>query len=245
MPRILDSLRTNAGRLLDDVFAFISAPRCPACEEPLEHPRTPLCPNCECKFIYTGDGPVCLLCRKPAELKCDCATGYDFDIPQLYYWATYTDIVRALIHRFKFHRQMKLGEYLTGKALDSLHRRLLSAEFDMIVPIPMLKRDIKTRTFNQTELIAKTLSEKLGRPCEFEILRKIKPTRFQADLGREERWSNIVGAFNIENIGAVKGKSVLLVDDIVTTGATTIEATRVLHKADVKNVTVFAIASSH
>jgi len=242
---MLDNLKTSAGLLLDDVFAFISAPRCPGCERILEHPRMPLCPDCEDKFTYTGDGPVCLLCRAPIGLKCRCGESYPFEIPQLYYWAPYTDIVRSLIHRFKFERQMKLGEYLTGKALDKIHQRLLKASFDMIIPIPMLKRAIKARTFNQTELMASILSEKLGRPCELEILRKVKSTRLQADLGREQRWLNIVGAFNIASPETVKGKSVLLVDDIVTTGATTIEATRVLNNAGAKSITVFAIASSH
>lgn len=244
MLKLLSNLINNAGIFLDDIFSFISAPRCPGCDEILENPRLSLCPGCEVGLKYPGDGPVCLLCRSPISIDCHCNEIYEYDIPQLFYWAPYTDIVRSLIHQLKFERQLKLGDYLAGKALGRLHQRLLQTEFDIIIPIPMMKRDEKKRTFNQTELIVKVLAEELGRPYDFEILRKIKHTRLQANLGRDERWLNIKDAFSVIKTGKVDNKSILLVDDIVTTGATTIEASKALYIAGAKQITVFAIATS-
>ncbi len=245
MPALLNSLIANVGNFLDDIFAFISAPECPGCGQFLENPRLSICPDCEGELIYPGDGPVCLLCRSPVSVKCSCAENYSHDIPQLYYWAPYTDSIRGLIHQFKFGRKAQLGDFLANKSLAKLHSRLLNVEYDVMIPIPMLKRDQKKRTFNQTELLVKVLADNLNDKYDFESLKKIKPTRLQADLGREERWQNIVGAFKVEEPEMVSGKSILLVDDIVTTGATTIEASKALYKSGVKKITVFAVASSH
>ena len=245
MPLQPNKLISKAGYLLDDIFAFICAPRCPGCEAFLENPREQLCPNCDSKLSYTGDGPVCLLCRSPEAVGCACSNEFDFHLPQLYFWTKYTDVIRALIHRFKFEKQMELGVYLTVKALGQLHQRMLSASFDIIIPIPMTASDKRKRTFNQTEIMARTLAKQFGRPYDTTILRKIKPTRLQANLGQQERWQNIKGAFAVDKPEEVAGKAILLIDDIVTTGATSLEASKALFAVGGKSVTVFAIASSH
>jgi ComF family protein len=245
MPGLISNLLDRANYVLEDIFAFISAPMCPGCGNILENPRLALCPSCDDKLDFAGDGPICMLCRSPSGIECNCGKGQRFRIPELYYWAPYNDLVRLLIHKFKFEGQTELGRYLIKKALARLSGRLLKQGFDIIIPIPMIKRDKKRRSFNQSELIAENISALSDIPMNFDSLKKIKPTRLQADLGREDRWHNVTGAFSIENSEPINGRLVLLVDDIVTTGATCLEAAEALYSSGAKSVTVFSIASSH
>jgi len=242
---LIKNLTEKANHLLDDLFAFISTPRCAGCGNLLDSPRQPLCPTCGSNLSFPGDGPVCLICRSPQGIKCNCGKQNECDVPRLYYWCTYTEIIRRLIHQFKFESQYKIGQYVTTIALNAVIDRISTQKFDLIIPIPMLKRDIHKREFNQTELIAREVSRQLDIPVVIDILRKIKPTKLQANLGRKERWQNIKGAFDVANDNRLTGKSCLLIDDIVTTGATCLEAAQVLYSHKAALVTVFALVSNH
>jgi len=245
MPGLLNYLSDKESYLLDELFAFISAPRCPICESPLEDIRLALCPKCGDALTFIGDGPVCLFCRSPKAIGCGCHDKRKYKIPELYYWSSYTDNIRVLIHQFKFDGQLKIGEYLTKKAYIALAERIGEAHFDLAIPIPMLARDKRKRTYNQTELIAEFIAQNLAISSGDDILKKVRKTRLQAKLGRDERWGNIKDAFTVDNSEKIKGRDILLIDDIVTTGATSWEAAKALYKAGADNVSVFAIASSH
>jgi competence protein ComFC len=150
-----------------------------------------------------------------------------------------------LIHRFKFERHIDLGKHLTTTAFDVLSDRINGSEYDSIIPIPMLKRDLRKRSFNQTESIARVISEKLNIALQTNILSKVKRTRLQANLGRDERWSNVKGAFAIGDETDLSNAHCLLVDDIVTTGATCLEAAKALYKAGADKITIFSLVSNH
>ena len=245
MNKLIKNLTEKANHLLDELFAFISVPRCPGCDNFLDNPRRYLCPACESNLSFPGDGPVCLLCRSPQGVECGCQESDKYVVPRLYYWSNYTEVIRYLIHQFKFEGQYKIGQYLTTITINILSDRISCQKFDFIIPVPMLKRDKRKREFNQTELIALDVSRRLNIPVAGDVLRKIKPTKLQADLGRDERWQNIKGAFDVIESGNIKGKSCLLVDDIVTTGATCREAAQVLYSHGAALVTVFALVSNH
>jgi competence protein ComFC len=245
MSQTLNKLTEAAGNLLDDVFAFISAPRCPACDDLLDDPRLILCHKCNDALNYPGEGPICMVCRSPEGIACGCSDRHRIPVPRLYYWAPYKDSVRSLIQQFKFDYQLRLGEYLTSQTIERLRERLSQHQFDIIIPVPMIKRDMRKRTFNQTELMANIISQKLTIPADYELLKKIKPTRLQADLGRDERWRNVRGVFAVVDDSRIIGKNIMLVDDIVTTGATCLEASKALYSAKAKSIVVVSLASSH
>jgi competence protein ComFC len=246
MRKLLHNLFRKAEYFLENLLAFISVPDCSSCGVTLENPRLPLCDVCDndLRKIFPGDGPVCLICRCPVPQGCHCHDDKPLPIPQLFYWGKYNDLVRELIHRFKFERQYKIGWYLTEIALDTLYERIYNKALDYVIPVPMLKKDKKMRGFNQTELIASLVSQKLNMPVESELLKKIKKTEPQSKLGADERWQNVKDAFAVDNGEKLKGCSLLLVDDIVTTGATSWESTKALYKAGAKNVTVFSLISN-
>lgn len=247
MRSFLQNLSQKVEYFLEDLLAFISVPDCVGCGETLENPRLPLCDNCHngLKRAFAGKGPVCLICRYPASKKCFCIDDKPLPIPQLFYWGNYNDVVRELIHRFKYEGQYKIGRYLTDIGLDALYKRIYNYKLDYIIPVPMIKSEKIKRGFNQTELIAGVVSQKLSIPVESELLRKIKKTEPQSKLGAKERWLNVKDAFAVDDGVILKGRSLLLVDDIVTTGATSWESTRALYKAGAEKVTVFSLVSKN
>ncbi|MCD6163514.1 MAG: ComF family protein [candidate division Zixibacteria bacterium] len=245
MKNLLNSLREKTSYCLDEIFAFISAPACPGCHEYMENPHNPLCDDCRKHLDFSGDGAVCLICKCPEGIACRCRVEKKFNVPRMYYWGLYADVVRELIHQFKFDGHNELGRYLTKIAMDKLYNRMQGISFDYIIPVPMLKKDINNRGFNQTHIIAEDVSERLAIPVEYDILRKVKKTELQANLSASERWTNIADAFAVDDSANLKGRRVLLIDDIVTTGATCCECAKALYAAGVKDVAVFALISNN
>ena len=245
MNKLLNRLIDKTNYCLDEIFAFISAPVCPGCHSYMENPHSPLCDDCQNHLDFSGIGSVCLICKCPEGVDCQCWAEKQFDIPRLYYWGFYTDVIRELIHQFKFDGHHELGYYLTKIAMDVLYDRMQGIKYDYIIPVPMLKKDINNRGFNQTHIIAQEVSGKLSIPAKFDILKKIKKTDLQANLKRDERWTNIADAFAVDDSANLKGRRVLLIDDIVTTGATCCECTKALYSAGAEDVTVFALISNN
>jgi ComF family protein len=154
-------------------------------------------------------------------------------------------MVQNIIHEFKYRGNKKAGKYfgnLMGKSL------LNSTRFniDIIVPLPLFERKEKSRGFNQAEILCNGISEILNKPViSKNVIRKIA-TETQTKKHRLERWKNVDGIFQVKNPDQLEGKHILLVDDVITTGAT-IDAcgSEILKIKDVKlSVASLAIAGS-
>jgi ComF family protein len=113
---------------------------------------------------------------------------------------------------------------------------------DLVVPIPLHRKKLRERGFNQAELIAKVVAKHLQVRLTKGNLKRRKATITQTSLDREERRRNLREAFTVKNRDEFQAKNVLLVDDVYTTGATIKEAAKVLKEARVKDVYVFALA---
>ncbi len=154
-------------------------------------------------------------------------------------------IIQNMIHEFKYRGNKKAGYYfgkLMGKSL------LNSTRFniDVIVPLPLFERKEKARGFNQAEILSNGIAEIIGKPViSKNVIRKIA-TETQTKKQRLERWKNVEGIFYVKNQAELEGKNILLVDDVITTGAT-IDAcgSEILKIKDVTlNVASLAIAGS-
>ncbi len=239
-------IEKTAGRLTAELFAFISTPQCVDCGSELDDVQSPICRQCREAFEAqsVAGGPVCLVCRKPSESACDCAKIKGGQVPSAYYYSDYTETMKTLIHRFKFEGDKNCGRYLISSAVTALRQKLESVPCDMVIPLPMRRLDINERGFNQTHMIAETLASALNRPCRQDVLIKTRKTELQALLPAEKRWRNVIDAFGIAPQKHVHDAAILLVDDIITTGATCFEAARTLYLAGARIVTVFAVASA-
>ena len=185
-------------------------------------PDIPIC-------VYCGkelrEGCLCLDCRKKAD-----ALRIGEDLPFSGFSCkcvfNYGDIVRRLIHRYKFGGERWLSRYM-GECLCEC---FAGRDFDIVSYIPLHEKRERTRGFNQVRLLAEMIAEYSDKPCVSLLVRK-RNTPPQSSLEREARLQNVRGAFALLPGVSVSGKKVLLIDDVVTVGATMGECVTVLRSA--------------
>lgn len=213
--------------------------RCPVCLRPSDSiSHSPVCVDCMSE-IAPYDGPACGICCKPLVSEFATICGDCRVKPPMYKKAFsfgfYDGPLKKAIHAVKFGKKRRLG-----KALGRKMAGMALPEADVIVPVPLDKGGLKERGFNQAYLLALALSEAAGIAVDSGLLMKTKKTLPQIGLNAVERVINIKGAFTASAI--VKGKRVILVDDVMTTGATVAECSKVLVKAGAKEVFVYTLA---
>ena len=151
----------------------------------------------------------------------------------------YTGYLPHLITGFKFRNKLNHGRLLSQMLVEHLVQTR-SERPDLILPVPLHPQRQRKRGYNQAVEIAHTLSRQLGIPMDLQLLRRIRATAPQADLDKKKRRKNIQNAFEVVDRPHVH--SVALVDDVVTTGQTVAEVSRLLKRAGVRQVSIWAIA---
>ena len=199
----------------------------------------------------------CFSCQREGEYLClDCQATLEIsgihqkeklsNLNDLYFATDYQKpLVKNLIQRFKYEPFIKeLAKPLTSLIIE--HFQLLDQKPDfsdfVLIPVPLEKKKLKWRGFNQAEEIGKELSKFFRISLLNNVLAKIKETPAQVDLSEEERKENIRNAFSIKNGGQILGRKILLVDDIYTTGSTLTECAKVLKEAGAKEIIGIVIA---
>ena len=201
---------------------------------------TNICKNCAKTLIY-NDKAVCPVCGRKTvinELCIECKQK-----PPLFKMAVSSFVYEGgavrLIKKFK-NGTGYLKDFFADRICKSLKR---FPEYDCIVCVPMTPRAQARRGFNQGGLLAKAVSERVGKPYIKGALEKCKETGEQKNLSHKERIKNLSGCFRVVEREAVKGKRVLVVDDILTTGTTADEMAKALLKAGAKEVYLATVAS--
>jgi ComF family protein len=169
----------------------------------------------------------CALCRLGLQ-------GFD----AVYSYGSYEGSLRELVHLFKYNGVRPLGRTF-GRFLDQALPRETS--FDVIVPMPLHWFKKWQRGFNQADILAREIGKKWNVPVR-NVIRRKKATRPQAGLTNAKRRLNMSGAFRIPRGRSLAGMRVLLVDDVVTTGATASACARVLKRAGAAHVALLALA---
>lgn len=205
---------------------------CPACIESVE-PLPPAGQCAQCGLPFENEAPLhgvglCGICRRGAT-EFDWARGY----------GAYEGALRRLIHLFKYDGMRPLARPL-GERLATLLEK--AGPVDLIVPVPLDRRRRRSRGFNQAELLAAELSRLTRIRLDARVLRRRRATETQTGLTHRQRRDNVQGAFEVRRLQAVAGKSIALVDDVITTGATAGACARVLKRAGAAQVVVLALA---
>jgi ComF family protein len=220
-------------------------PLCPSCREPVRD--TGLCAACWSKlsfiappycarlgipFAYDpGPGVLSLeaIADPPAYDRARAAVRFD-------------EVARTLVHGLKYGDRLDLAPTL-GRWMAAAGRELL-AEADALVPVPLHWRRLWMRRFNQAAALARTISEASGVPVLVDSLKRVKATPQQVGLSRSERAVNVQGAFQVPvaQRASVLGRRLVLVDDVLTTGATVDGCARVLLRAGAAHVDVLVFA---
>lgn len=157
-------------------------------------------------------------------------------------YGIYGGVLKKLILSFKYEKNFTAGRVVSDLLIEFIKENNL--EFDIICYVPMTKKSIKNRGFNQCKIIANSISDSLDIPIS-NCLIKVKDTKEQKFLSKEERQKNIINVFDIKNNFDIKNKTVLLIDDVFTTGATLLECRKILEKNDVNKTKILTIAKSN
>lgn len=156
----------------------------------------------------------------------------------------YKDGLAKAVREYKFDGQKKYGELFAKLMCDELSGMEILKDFDMVVPIPLHEERLRERGFNQSEILAKSLAEKLGIPFENNVLKRIVNTKRQSSLTGYERVVNVRGAFLADRLN-VCGKRILLTDDIYTMGETAASCSRALKEAGATTVAAAVLCKTH
>ena len=232
--------------LYDDFREFISPSACLCCGRIRDFEDPLLCPGCvsSLRTKCIGQGPVCPYCGRPDGVLTTCARCDSATHLKLYFWGFYDAELQTCILQFKFHKARALGLRLVDMAMHSMADSLTSQRYDLIIPVPLHKSRVREREYNQSEVLSERLAISLNIDHQPGALVRHKHTRQQAKLEEQERWTNVRDAFELcdEHRHLISGKRILLVDDIVTTGATIYEASRPLLAAEATAVDIFSLA---
>lgn len=184
---------------------------------------------------------VCTRCYQKLkdELKIHRIKEKNFDI---YFISFYEGKIKKLILQFKFKEKSYLNEFFAELIIKDYKMKKIIEEYDFIVPVPMHKLNKGLRGYNQTELIAKKIEEKLRIKC-LNCLEKVKQNKKQSSLSEKERHINVINVYKLTNDN-IKDKKILLLDDIYTTGSTVKECLKELQKGKPKKADVLVISKS-
>ena len=204
-------MNQNIIRILKEIRNLLYPDRCPYCGEIINISEY-ACKRCLKGFPKTG-----IFKGIPGGVRCASPLHYD------------TKYRRAVLN-FKFRRKRQYAEQFAYAMYMELKRSYPDMIFDYISYVPMHWFDYFKRSYNQCRLISRRLSKIIGIPYK-RTLKKVRRTKHQHNLKYQERRTNLKGAFEIIDKEEVKNKSILFIDDIVTTGATLSECTKTLRKA--------------
>lgn len=233
-------------KILYELSDWVYPQKCVICSDilPLQQ-KEQICKNCK-ETIPWILPPVCQKCGRPLEGEyslCERCQQESFAFERGFAVFPY-DKVRSSIAHFKFKGikgdGIALGNIMAQYLLQ-YHAEIVK-EIDFIFPIPMFLKKKKARGFNQAEVLAKQLEKQINIPCVIDNLVRIKNTIPQNQLGAEQRKANIKDAFEIRDKKAIEDKTILLIDDIFTTGNTINECTKELMKWGAYKVFFYALA---
>jgi ComF family protein len=235
--------------LLHGLCDLVYPPICAVCHKRTSStaPLTHCCPQFE-TLIKQNTQPSCPTCMRPVkrslpkEYFCLCQQRMpDFDFA----WSAcqFNHQLRSLTHAYKYHQKTGLRKLFGQIMIDFVnHNHLDIHQFDLILPIPLHATRKRERGYNQSELLAIQIAQSFNINIINNILIKQRSTESHALLDKKERWTNIQGAFRIRRSKELKNKSILLIDDLLTTGATASEAAKILKENGAKTVGVFTLA---
>jgi ComF family protein len=205
---------------------------CARCWSQLSFIAEPYCPRLGIPFVYDpGPGMLSMqaIAAPPAYQRARASVRYD-------------DLAKTLVHSLKYQDRTDLAPTM-GRWMARAGRDLLT-DADVLVPVPLHWRRGWSRRFNQSGLLARVIERESGVKLATDALRRVKPTRQQVGLSKSERASNVQGVFKVpdDRRAVVEGRHVVLVDDVLTSGATLDACARALLRARARQVDVLVFA---
>ena len=216
----------------------------------LFYPR--ICHGCGGDLV-TGEKFICLSChqlieptnyssKKENRIYNNMVARIPIEEATSFYYFTKGGVIQNLLHELKYKGKRDVGVYLGELFGQHLLQFDRYRKIDAILPVPLHDKKFKKRGFNQSEQLGKGLSNELTKPLLTNALLRSQFTSTQTNKSRVERWENVEAAFDIKNETALKGKHILLVDDVMTTGATLEACTRKLMQVEGVKISLATLA---
>jgi ComF family protein len=203
---------SNLGRVARDLVAFALPQRCPGCGAAAA-PERLLCAGCLAR-IPSFSTALCVRCLATGREAVGCLRHPGFAARAAW---IYDERAALVVHALKYGERPGLAEALGGEMARTLPQGYRP---DLVLEVPLHRARRRERGYNQAAVLADALAVALAAPRLPGALTRMRPTRTQARLGPAERRANLAGAFRVERPGSLAGRSVLIVDDVLTTGAT-------------------------
>jgi len=231
--------------ILRDLIDIIYPPRCHICRDFLsgdlpENEATFFCQTCSADFTKITS-PLCTVCSTPLDSSqedhlCEDCLRKRPHYEKIYACYLYDGAILDAIHQFKYGSKSFLAESLGKLFAQFAEDRIQKLDDLLTIPVPLHLKRLRERGFNQSLLLARNIALKMGSELDFLSLRRVRYTTAQTGLGKKERRKNVRNAFQVVTPDAVEGRTVLLVDDVATTGNTLNECARILKKSGCRNV---------
>ncbi len=220
-------------KLFDSILNMIYPPKCIFCQSILSHNAIlHICNACYTKLPFI-DKTIIRTWQEEEDSYCSGALSV-FE---------YTGMVKESLIRFKFYNKPAYYRTYARLIADRLEKIINISSYDMVMSVPLHRHKEFTRGYNQAHLISKALARIIKlRECSY-VLKRERYTEAQSLLDKQRRNQNVKGAFTVASPKKVQGKSVLLVDDILTTGSTLEECSRVLRQAGADKVFAIVVAT--
>lgn len=224
---------------IKDLISLLFPRYCKVCRRRLMHGEKHLCVSCllELPRTHYEQNPENLLMQHfmewPEVVR---ATAYF----HYYKEGRYSN----LIHHLKYYDHPEVGSYLGRLAATELKGSEFFDGIDLIIPIPLSRKKFRQRGYNQSDYIAQGISEVTNIPLRTDCIARTVDTDTQTHKSQDERWKNTKGIFQVTNPEALKGKHLLLIDDVTTTGATLHACTSALLTQPSVRISIFALAKA-
>lgn len=240
-------MNKKINKIIDFCLSFIYPERCAICDDVISYEAGGICAEC-IKKIKLIDHNRCYKCGKQlmqdVEEYChDCKKiSHNFD--RGYSLFTYAGDIKESIYRFKYANRRRYAKFYGDMISKELYSEIKSLSPDALIPVPIHKKRLKKRGYNQAELIADEIGLRMGIPVLKNYIIRTKYTKPLKLLSAIERQNNLKKAFKIAQ-NDVKLESIVIVDDIYTTGSTVDEISGILKGAGVKKVYFVSLASGY
>jgi competence protein ComFC len=235
-------------------LASVLAPApCRLCDKPLLNAsRIPICPECLASFVPIAE-PYCQCCGRPFPVVagvaspalpslCRLCRDETFWFDRARSFGVYDQALHNAILLMKYEEVTRLGNWFAKRLAELVAREPEAFRADVVVPVPLHPARQRERGYNQAELIARPLAKKLGIKQGSYLLMRTKPRPARLVLSRKEHWESVRGAYATRKGLRVDKLRVLLVDDVMTTGATLDACSRALKSAGAASVVALTVA---